>query len=145
MIFPLIQGSFLLIDESVGQKFPTHSSIDFLSRTALFRCNMKWARKAFRVAITDSPVFKKSFDCKCRVSTIPRDDHNWSIWKNIVRHLREGSTITTYQNSFAPHMLEFKMGDIYKCSMEIYMKLWNEQNIILSWNLQKCFAHFFIE
>ena len=39
-------------------EFSTYSSIEFLSRAALFWLNMKWALKSLSEAITDSPVLK---------------------------------------------------------------------------------------
>ena len=47
---------FLPHFETVVLKFSTHRGIDFLSGTALFQYNMKWAQKAHYVTFTDSPV-----------------------------------------------------------------------------------------
>ena len=53
-----LPGDFLLIEESIFLKCSTDNSIDFLSWRASFWRNIKWARKALCVAITDSLVFK---------------------------------------------------------------------------------------
>ena len=45
-----------------------YSKIDFLSRTALLRNNMKWSKKALQVAIKDS-TFKKFFKIKSTMFT----------------------------------------------------------------------------
>ena len=56
---PGLPGAFLLIDEVLVLKFSTYFSIDFLSRIASLRRNMKSAQKAHCVAITH----EKSFNC----------------------------------------------------------------------------------
>ena len=81
-----LPGGFLLLEKTLLLKFSTYSSINFLSGTALFRRNMKWARKALCVAIIDSPVEKKCFNWKCLVSTSPSYYCKWSYQaKNMKR------------------------------------------------------------
>ena len=48
----------LKLHPQYGVLFSTQTNTNFLSETASFRHNMKWARKAVCVAIKDSPVLK---------------------------------------------------------------------------------------
>ena len=58
-------------------EFSTHSIIDFLSGTASFRRNMKWALKDICVSITDPTLFKNRFNRKRTMCTGPSRDHDW--------------------------------------------------------------------
>ena len=87
--------SFLLIDEPAVLKFWTHDNIDFLSGAAWFWHNMKWARKALWVAITDSPILKKTHFNSSVLEFIW-----WSSLivyeKEMIRHYLGRAIITTY-------------------------------------------------
>ena len=62
-------------------EFSANSSINFLSRTASFRHNMKWAWKALYVPIAELWVLKNvSIYTVCTWSSF---DHNWSYKKKL--------------------------------------------------------------
>ena len=83
---PGLQDSFLLIDKPVVLKCSTHSRINFLSGTALFRPCMKWGRTCRNYRFISH---KEKFQQQTNGQAIILTDIK------MVRHYLHGATITT--------------------------------------------------